>query len=141
MTPSTTSLHAEMATLLIAALATLAVIAAVVSGIALASLWRGRARTLVLEAALAALRRELDVSVSECARVGGRTKRMEAVLGEITARIDSLEAQAAAPSQSFDRAIDSARRGAEPAHLTEQFGLSRGEADLVARLHGRKKSA
>jgi hypothetical protein len=43
--------------------------------------------------------------------------------------------------QSFDQAIDSARRGADPVKLTQQFGLSRGEADLVMRLHGQKKSA
>ena len=54
-------------------------------------------------------------------------------------RVDQVELRGAA--HSFEQAIDSARRGADSGKLARQFGLSCGEADLVARLHGRKKSA
>jgi hypothetical protein len=66
-------------------------------------------------------------------------KRLEAELTALAERMGTLEVRG--QSRAFDQAIDSARRGADPGRLTEQFGLSRGEADLVARLHGRKKTA
>jgi Protein of unknown function (DUF2802) len=47
----------------------------------------------------------------------------------------------AVPALCFDQAIDFARRGTDPGRLTQQFGLSRAEADLVTRLHGRKQIA
>ena len=37
--------------------------------------------------------------------------------------------------------VASARRGTDSGRLRQQFGLSRSEADLVWRLHGRKKTA
>ena len=37
--------------------------------------------------------------------------------------------------------IAALRRGVDPGKLIQQFGLSRSEAELVARLHGRKKRA
>jgi Protein of unknown function (DUF2802) len=55
------------------------------------------------------------------------------------ARIAALEARGA--GRSYDQAIEWVRRGANPEALTENFGLSRGEADLVTLMHGRKKTA
>jgi len=37
--------------------------------------------------------------------------------------------------------LKTGRRGTDSGRLTQQFGLSRCEADLVWRLHGRKKTA
>ena len=98
-----------------------------------------RARCVSLESSLAAVRRELELVASISAKSGRRVKRIEQEYSTVSDRVDQVELRGAA--QSFDLAIDSARRGADPVRLTQQFGLSRGEADLVTRLHGRKKSA
>jgi hypothetical protein len=98
-----------------------------------------RTRCAAVESSLAALRREFELMVSNSVKTGQRVKRVEQEYSGVSDRVDQVELRGAAPS--FDQAIDYARRGAEPGKLTQQFGLSRGEADLVARLHGRKKSA
>jgi hypothetical protein len=57
----------------------------------------------------------------------------------VAERVDLVESRTAPGSESLDQAIDLARRGADSDRLEQQFGLSAGEADLVARLHGRAK--
>jgi Protein of unknown function (DUF2802) len=98
-----------------------------------------RARCLSMESSLVAARRELALVASISAKSGRRVRRIEQEYSSVAERVDLVELRGTA--QSFDQAIDSARRGADPGKLTQQFGLSRGEADLVTRLHGRKKSA
>ena len=98
-----------------------------------------RARCLALESSVAAMRRELELAASISVKTGRRVKRIEHEYSGVADRVDQVELRGAA--QSFEQAIDSARRGADPGKLTQQFGLSQGEADLVTRLHGRKKSA
>jgi hypothetical protein len=98
-----------------------------------------RARCLVVESSLAAVQRELELMASISVKTGRRVKRIEQEYAGFADRVDQVELRGAAPC--FDQAIDSARRGADPGKLTQQFGLSRGEADLVTRLHGRKMSA
>jgi hypothetical protein len=98
-----------------------------------------RARCLAVESSLAAVRRELDLVASISMKTGSRLKRIEQEYSGVSDRVDLVELRGAV--QSFDQAIDSARRGADAGKLTQQFGLSRGEADLVTRLHGRKKIA
>jgi hypothetical protein len=98
-----------------------------------------RARCLIVESSLAAVRSELDMATSLSVQADLRIKRIEQEYSGVTDRVDLVELRGSV--QSFDQAIDSARRGADSGKLTQQFGLSRGEADLVARLHGRKKSA
>lgn len=105
----------------------------------LASMFRARARAAGVETSLSALRLECEVAVSQAARAAARVKRLEQDLGAMAGRMSALEARG--ESRSFDQAIDSARRGVDSSRLSEQFGLSRGEADLVARLHGRQKIA
>jgi hypothetical protein len=98
-----------------------------------------RARCVSVESSLAAMRRELELAASISLKAGRRVKRIEQEYSNIADRVDLVELRGAA--QSFDHAIDSARRGADPDRLAQQFGLSRGEAELVTRLHGRKRSA
>jgi len=86
-------------------------------------------RCVEVESSLAAMRRELELLV----------KRFEQEHAGVADRVALVELRGSA--QSFDLAIDSARRGTDSGRLTQQFGLSRGEADLVKRLHGRKKTA
>jgi hypothetical protein len=98
-----------------------------------------RTRCVSVESRLAALHRELELVASISVKTGHRVTRVEQKYSGVCDRIDQVELRGAAPS--FDQAIDYARRGAEPGKLAQQFGLSRGEADLVTRLHGRKKGA
>ena len=99
---------------------------------------RLRLRCGAVESSLAAMRRELELLSSISLKTGRRVKRFEKEQAGIADRVDLIELR---DSPSFDQAIDSARRGTDPGRLTQQFGLSRGEADLVTRLHGRKKTA
>lgn len=100
---------------------------------------RWQARCLAVEASLEAVRREMEWVASISVRTGRRVKRIESECSGVADRVDVVERRG--PVQSFEQAIDSARRGADPLQLSQQFGLSRGEAELVARLHGRRKSA
>jgi Protein of unknown function (DUF2802) len=99
---------------------------------------RLKIRCVAVESSLAAMRHELELLGSISLKTGRRVKRFEKEYAGVTDRVALVELRGSA--QSFDQAIDSARRGTDPGRLTQQFGLSRGEADLVTRLHGRKKT-
>jgi Protein of unknown function (DUF2802) len=98
-----------------------------------------RARCMSVEASLASVSRELELVASISMKTGRRVRRIEQEYSGVVDRVDMVELRG--PVQSFDQAIDFARRGADPGKLAQQFGLSHGEADLVMRLHGRRDSA
>jgi hypothetical protein len=106
---------------------------------ALVGVRRLRARNDSLEGSLGAVQREFEVAASMALRAGQSVKRLEAENTRLADRLGLIELRSEA--RPYDQAIDSARRGADPVKLSEQFGLSRGEADLLSRLHGRKKTA
>jgi hypothetical protein len=126
-------------TVLNIAAASLAICALVAVAALSSSVRRWRIRCAAVESSLAAMRRELEVAASISLRTGRRVNRIERDYSGVADRIESVELRA--PTQCFDQAIDSARRGTDPGRLTQQFGLSRAEADLVTRLHGLKKTA
>jgi hypothetical protein len=103
------------------------------------SMRRLKLRYLTLESTVAAMRRELEVVGSISLRTGRRVKRFEHDYAGVADRVELIELRGSVPS--FDQAIDSARRGTDSSRLTQQFGLSRVEADLVTRLHGRRRTA
>jgi hypothetical protein len=136
------------------------ILCAVLAAAALAASWIAamklravRAQGLVLESRVAALRRDLDrvgaVAAQGCARALNleqaqvrslaRLQRIEQGYTKICDRIELAEFRG--EGRSFDQAIEFARRGADPGKLAEKFGLSRGEAELVTRLHGRAARA
>jgi Protein of unknown function (DUF2802) len=118
----------------------LAAVAALATAlVAFATVRRLRAQCASLEANLAALGREIGMAASINARTGSRVKRMEQQYSDVADRVELIESRG--PHGSFDGAIDSARRGADPGKLTQQFGLSRSEAELLARLHGHENPA
>jgi Protein of unknown function (DUF2802) len=133
----------NLSLILVAAAAAVAVGALV---IAVAALQAGRilrARCESLEASIAALQREHEMVASISVRTGRRVQRVESEFSSVAERVDLVEARgvAAAGSDSLDQAIDWARHGAGTDKLTEQFGITAAEAELVTRLHGQKKSA
>jgi hypothetical protein len=121
------------------AAASLAICALIAVAALSLSVRRWRIRCAAVESNLAAMRRELELAASISLRTGRRVNRMEREYSGVADRIESVELRA--PTHCFDQAIDSARRGTDPGRLTQQFGLSRAEADLVTRLHGCKKTA
>jgi hypothetical protein len=100
---------------------------------------RWRARIAALEAQLPAQRRELELIASVIAHTGRQLKRMDGNHAELSKRVELTQERA--PAKSLGGAIGSARHGADAEKLSRQFGLSRGEAELVTRLHGQKQSA
>ncbi len=116
-----------------------AVVAFATALAAFAAVRRLRARCAALESNIAALGREVGMAASINSRTGSRVKRIEQEYSDVADRIEAIESRG--PQGSFDGAIDSARRGADPGKLTQQFGLSRSEAELVARLHGHENPA
>ena len=111
----------------------LALLAVATVTMSLLALRRLRARTAAIEAGGAALRREFEAAAAVVARTDRRLERIEREHAGFADRVRFVELRAG--SRSFDQAIDSARRGADPTKLANQFGLSNGEADLVSRLH------
>jgi hypothetical protein len=100
---------------------------------------RLKVRCAAVESSVAAMSRELELLASISLKTGRRVKHIGQEHAGVADRVALVELRGSA--QSFDQAIDSARRGTDSGRLTQQFGLSRGEADLVARLHGRKRTA
>jgi hypothetical protein len=93
-----------------------------------------RAMNLSLETRVNSLCRDLEGLKAVSADMVRRSAFVERQYRLVAERVAVAESHNA--NRSFDRAIDSARRGAESGKLAARFGLSRGEADLVARLHG-----
>lgn len=101
-----------------------------------------RARDALTEQAaqLAALRRETEAVAALGARVGERFRRLEQLAAQLADRLGQLELRG--EGRPYDQAIALVQHGAADAdRLVQNLGLSRGEADLVARLHGREKTS
>jgi hypothetical protein len=96
-------------------------------------------RCETLAAGIESLRAELELANARAADsealAAQRIAGLEAAQGRIVERLRFVERRS--DGRSFDLAIDSARHGTEPQRLAADFGLSRGEAELVARMHGR----
>lgn len=99
--------------------------------------WQARCESQ--ESSIAALRREVELAASISVRMVRRVQRVEQEFSCVAQRVDEAETRRSPAAESLDLAIDLARRGADSGRLERQFGLSRAEADLVARLHGRSR--
>lgn len=93
-----------------------------------------QARHRGLNADIAAALHEMERLAALCSKQNAHAGRLERASKELTERLEIMELRA--ENRSFDRAIDCARRGADPVRLERQFGLSQTEAGLVALLHG-----
>jgi len=121
----------------------MAACALAVAAFAMHEVRRWQARCEALESSVEALRREVALVASISARTGRRVQRVEHEYSDVAERVDVVESRGpvSAVTLSLDQAIECARSGGDADELAEQFGLSSGEAELVARMHGRKKSA
>lgn len=91
------------------------------------------------ERVLSLLNKQTESAVTMSVRAGRRLKRLEKQLAWASERIGQLEVRN--EGRSYDQAITLARRGADPGRLMTNFGLSRGEADLVALMHNQRKAS
>jgi hypothetical protein len=110
-----------------------AVLAVVCAAFAISAARRMGRRQTILEGALNAMRHDIEVIAGSNDRHGQRLNTLECSSESFGDRVRLVELRSG--SRSLDEAIDSARRGADAGKLTEQFGLTGGEADLVTRLH------
>ena len=129
----------DMSSILGLAGAVLGFFGLVLSLFAIGAIRRWRSHCLSMESSVMALRRELELATSISLKSGRRVNRIEQQYMGVADRLEQVELRGAV--QSFDQAIDAARRGADSSKLARQFGLSRAEAELLTRLHGRKKTA
>lgn len=116
-----------------------AILALAAAGFALHGARQLRARNETLQCSLGAVQREFELATAMALRAGRSVRRLEAENTRLSDRLGLIELRC--ETRPYDQAIDSARRGADPMQLTQQFGLSQGEADLLSRLHGRSSAA
>ena len=123
---------------LMAALGGAALTVAALAAIALALRSRRRLgrRLDALERELEALRANVASTTAIGVRVGERLRRVDQVSAQMNDRLGQLEVRG--EGRPYDHAIALVRHGADADRLVSNFGLSRGEADLVARVHGRR---
>jgi hypothetical protein len=91
-----------------------------------------------LERELEALRANVATSTAIGVRVGERLRRVDQVSAQMNDRLGQLEVRG--DGRPYDHAIALVRHGADADRLVRHFGLSRGEADLVSLVHGRRKA-
>ena len=103
------------------------------------SMEQWRARCLGLEASLPALRHQIEMVSSLNARTDREVKKIAHEHLDVQDRVELVEQRG--NGRAVGDAVESARRGADLGKLTQHFGLSRGEAELVGRLHGQRRSA
>ncbi|MDE2295722.1 MAG: DUF2802 domain-containing protein [Gammaproteobacteria bacterium] len=114
-----------------------AAIGVIAAALGVVGLWIVRAQAARLaerETAIEDLRRRVDALTALQTRTANRLQRFETEQGQLAERVGHVESGG---GRTLDDAIDSARRGASVGTLIDTFGLSRGEASLIARLHGR----
>jgi hypothetical protein len=119
------------------AVAALSLLAFCTSSWAMFSAARARRHNKLLVAQIEAAQEQAKLAATagnEAAQQLRRLKRRCRLLADRLAAVELLTA-----GRSYDQAIDWVRRGAKPEALTQNFGLSRGEAELVTALHANKK--
>lgn len=122
---------------LVAGLSGGAFASAVLCGAALAGRSRRQAdRLQLLEDEIVVLRAEVAATAGIGARVGERLRRLDQAGAQLGERLGQLEVRG--DGRPYDHAIALVRDGADADRLVTHFGLSRGEADLVSRVHGRR---
>jgi hypothetical protein len=96
-----------------------------------------RRRLVESEARLAALRREVEAATGIAVRAGERLRKAEATTLQLADRLGQLELRG--EGRPYDQAIAMVQHGADADRLVRNFGLTRGEADLVTLVHGRRQ--
>ena len=119
------------------------VIAAVVSTLLFVKQARASAKLRreceALQELVSHVRREAHSAVAYGSDVGKRLRKAEKDLAQITQRLGQVEMSG--DTRAFERAIHVARQGVEADDLMTNFGISRGEAELMSIVHGKSAAA
>jgi len=91
-----------------------------------------------MEAEIRSFRDEVAAATGIGVRVGERLRRLDQVCTQMGDRLGQLERRG--EGRPYDQAIALVRGGGDADGLVANFGLSRGEADLVTLLHTRRKA-
>jgi hypothetical protein len=129
MTPDTTALAAAAAASLIVLLALVVLLQAVRHG-------RLARRFAAFEAEFQALRADVAATTGIGVRAGERLRRLDQLSTQLNERLGQLELRG--EGRPYDQAIALSQRGAGVDRLMNEYGLSRGEADLLSLVHGRR---
>lgn len=121
------------------ALATAVLLLALGCALGLVSVRRARRELALASAQLEILRREVAAATAVAVRAGERLRKVENATNQMGDRLGQLELRG--EGRPYDQAIALVQRGADAERLVRNFGLSRGEADLVALVHGRRKAS
>lgn len=128
----------EPSLLLAAVLATVLLLLVAVGAAGFVSIRRTRRELTAAMVQVAALRREVEAATAVAVRAGERLRKIDQATNQMGERLGQLELRG--EGRPYDQAIALVQRGADADRLVRNFGLSRGEADLVALLHGRRKA-
>ena len=94
-------------------------------------------RCQALEAQLDGLKADLAATTGIGVRAGERLRRLDQLSTQMNERLGQLELRG--EGRPYDQAIALSQRGADSGRLMSHYGLSRGEADLVSLVHGRRR--
>lgn len=103
-----------------------------------AALRRVRAELEATDARVASLRRDIEGATAIGVRAGERLRKTEQACAQLADRMGQIELRG--EGRPYDQAIAMVRHGADADRLVRNFGLTRGEADLVELVHGRRKA-
>jgi uncharacterized protein DUF2802 len=94
-------------------------------------------RCAAIESQFEALKADLAASTGIGIRAGERLRRLDQLSSQINERLGQLELRG--EGRPYDQAIALSQRGADAGRLMSHYGLTRGEADLVSLVHGRRR--
>jgi hypothetical protein len=123
----------------VAALAVVTVATAAVTAYLQSVATQLRRRLAESEERLAGLRREVEAATGIAVRAGERLRKAEATTLQLADRLGQLELRG--EGRPYDQAIALVQHGADADRLVRNFGLTRGEADLVTLVHGRRHAS
>jgi len=92
----------------------------------------------LMDSEFRSLRDEVAAATGIGVRVGERLRRLDQVCSQMGDRLGQLELRG--EGRPYDQAIALVKGGGDADGLVANFGLSRGEADLVTLLHTRRKA-
>jgi len=95
-------------------------------------------RCAALESQIEALKSDLVATTGIGVRAGARLRRLDQLGTQMNERLGQLELRG--EGRPYDQAIALSQRGADATRLMSHYGLSRGEADLVSLVHGRRRA-
>lgn len=126
------------ADLVLPALGAVLALATVLLAVSIVRNGRLNRRLATMERQFETLRADVAATTGIGVRAGERLRRLDQISGQMSERLGQLELRG--EGRPYDQAIALVRRGADADRLMTNYGLSRGEADLLALVHGGRRT-